>query len=391
MEAPKGEFKTPAIASIIFGSGTLGQVGQKVEDLGAKRALVVTVKSLAKTDLVEQVKKALGSRYAGVFSGVVQHVPRQCVAEGARMAKELGADLLVSLGGSSPSDAAKGINLLLTEGEKFEGFFAQSGRPGAVMPKFDKPKLPQIAIPTTLSAGEFSASAGITDTALRRKIGFTDVKLTAKVIILDPEATIYTGRELWASTGLKVLSDCFEEVCSPRHQPMVDALALHGARMISQYIVPSVSEPLDLNARAMMQHAAWLSMYGKESTGLGIVASLRHQIGATFNVAHGVASTIVFPHVLSFNRPQIDERLALLAGALGLPSGNAVLAADAAIDRVKKLIGQIGLPVRLRDVGVPEDGIMLIAKASILDHQVKTNPRPVRSAEELLGILEAAW
>jgi alcohol dehydrogenase class IV len=389
---PEGEFKTPSISLVIFGAGSMRRVAEKVDEAGTRRALIVTVAPLAEeTDLVEKLKGVLGSRCAGVFSGVLQHVPRQCVLDGVDAAREAGADILISLGGSSAVDAAKAINLMLTETEKMDSFFAHLDDPAAAKPSFDNPKLPIIAIPTTLSAGEFSSVAGITDLQRKRKIGFTDIKITPSVIVLDPEATVYTGQELWASTGLKVFSDCFEEFCSPYRQPFVDALLLHAVRIIERHIISSIAEPLDLGCRAMLQHAAWMSMFGKDATSLGIVASLRHQIGGGYNVPHGVASSIIFPYAVAFNRPVIDERLAAMAGAMNLPGESVSAAASAAINRVSELIEQAGLPKRLRDVGVPKDGLPIIAGAAMKDHHIVNNPKKIESEKDLLGILEQAW
>ncbi|MFH1169149.1 MAG: iron-containing alcohol dehydrogenase, partial [Chloroflexota bacterium] len=301
-----------------------------------------------------------------------------------------GADMLISLGGSSTADAAKGINLALAEAETPEAFFARFDRSEFTLPgslratEFSQPKLPFIAIPTTLSGGEFTAGAGITDTVRRHKDVSYDDGVTARVVILDPELTVHTGRELWASTAMKSLADCFEVVCSLRHQPFADALSLHAARLINHYLLPSIAEPMDMGARALLQHAAGMSLQGLGSVGGGVVAALRHQIGAIYDVPHGVASTIVLPHGLSFNRPEVDERLALVATALGLHS------ADAAIDRVRQLVAAAGLPARLRDVGVPREGIQVIARASSTDHQVRNNPKPV-SEEQLISVLAQAW
>ncbi|MFH1169074.1 MAG: iron-containing alcohol dehydrogenase, partial [Chloroflexota bacterium] len=262
-EVPSGEFKPTRVSLIVFGRGSLEQLKTKVAELGARRALIVTVPPIVtETGFVERIKGLLGESCAGVFSGVVQHVPRQCVIAGARAAREAGADMLISLGGSSTADAAKGINLALAEAETPEAFFARFDRaeftaPGSLRAtEFTQPKLPFIAIPTTLSGGEFTAGAGITDTVRKHKDVLYDDRVTARVVILDPEMTVHTGRELWASTAMKSLADCFEVVCSARHQPFADALSLHAARLINQYLLPSVAEPMDMGARALLQHAA---------------------------------------------------------------------------------------------------------------------------------------
>lgn len=396
-EVPHGEFKAGPIPSVIFGAGSVQRIKEQVEVLGARRALVVTVDPLRNgTDLVDRVERLLGDRCAGVFSGVLQHVPRQCVLEGARVARELKADLLISLGGSSTADAAKAINVVLNESEKLDEFFerfdhSQFTLPGASRAtEFRKPKLAQIAIPTTLSGGEFTASLGITDTTRKRKENLEDPKVMAKVVILDPEMTVFTGRQLWASTGLKVMSDCFEEICSPRHQPIVDALSVHAAHLINVNLLRSLAEPPDLGARALLQHAAWMSLLGIGQTGLGLVAALRHQIGGGYGVAHGIASAIVFPHVMNFNRPVVDNRLRLVARALDASADKPSDAPEAAIRRVEELLRETGLPSRLRDVGVPKESIDSIVEASMSGHQIRNNAKPVSRAQ-LRTLLERAW
>ena len=318
-----GEFKFPSIASVVFGRGSLQRLPEKVEELGAKRVLVVTGQPvLTETDLVKRVKGALGPLYVGVFGDVLQHVPRQCVIEGAEMARELGADMLISVGGSSASDAAKAINLVLTEREKLSGFFDKFDRMDTVpASQYEKIRIPQISIPTTLSGGEFRPVAGITDTKRKIKENIVGASLAPKVVVLDSEMTAFTPKELWAATGMKALSDSFSKICSMKPLPFSDALQLDTIRLINRYLIPSLGEPLDMDARSMLLHASWESAYGDSATGmgLGIIAALRHQIGAGYNVPHGVASCIIFPHGLSFYRPLIDDSLVTIARALNCP------------------------------------------------------------------------
>lgn len=396
MTTAQGEVRLPQISSVVFGRGSVGRLKEKTAEFGAKRVLVVTGSTLThKTHLTEHVRSMLGKRYAGVFSGAVQHVPYQCIAEGARMAKEVDADLLVSLGGSSAADTAKGINLALAEaeGEDYEKFFATHAEQSeaAARPQFGKPKLRHIALPTTLSGGEFSPSIGITDPRRKQKFALVDPKITPSVIVLDPELTVCTSPELWASTGLKVLSDCFEEICSPRHLPFVDGLALHAIQLIDQHLIASISNPMDMEARGMLQHATWMCESVKAFTGLGIVTALRHQVGSRFNLPHGVASSIAFPAGVRFNRPFVDERLALIAKALGLPATNARDAATAALSRAERLIREAALPTRLRDVGVSKEALSELAGAVMLDPQLRNNPTPVRSVQEIHTALEQMW
>ena len=392
-EIPTGEFKNAGGTTVVFGLGAVKHLGEKMGELGGKRALVVTGNTIAtKTDMVEQVKGILGNKYAGVFSGVPQHVPRQCVIEGAKIARELGVDTLISLGGSSPNDAAKGMNLALTEVKNIDDFFVQFDRADTVkMPEFKEAKLPLLAIPTTLSAGEFTFVVGITDTERGHKDVYRDPRLPSKVVIMDPEMTVATPMGLWAGTGTKLLSDRFGAVCTPKPLPFADALGMHSIYFINQYLLRSISEPVDLEARAMLQHTVWMSAPGMGFPGLGMVAAFRHQIGATYNVPHGIASTIVFPYCINFNRPLIDERLNVIARSFDLPIKNTSDTAGAVVNRIREFMGELGIPTRLRDVGVPKEGLPVIAESTWLDTSSRNNFRKVESAEQLLGIVEQAW
>ena len=217
-------------------------------------------------------------------------------------------------------------------------------------------------------------------------------KLAPKVIILDPEMTAFTPRELWAATGMKTLSDAFSKACSAMPLPFSDALQLDTIRLVDRYLVPSLGEPLDLEARLMLLHATWESAYGNSvaGMGLGIIAALRHQIGAGCNVAHGVASAIVFPAGIDFYRPLIDDGLISIAKALDLPVKDSGPAAGAVVDWIKGLISQIGLPHRLRDVGVPKQALQGIAEASFHDSSARETLKKL-DTKQLLTVLEQAW
>ncbi|AOB37884.1 iron-containing alcohol dehydrogenase [Bordetella parapertussis] len=391
-----GKIDSPRIGSVLFGPGALQRLGQCVPQLHARRVLLVTTTSLARQpDVLDEVRGALGGASVAIYGGARQHVPWEQVVEGARAARQHEADLLVSLGGSSATDVTKGINLALAEAgaEGCAPFLARHAALGADAAKrrFSRPKLMHVAIPTTLSGAEFSSSVGMTDARTRRKFAMVDAALTPGLIVLDPAATRQTSAALWTSTALKVLADCFEEICSPRHVPMVDALALQSVRIIDRYLLASAAAPMDQQARAMLQHATWMCESVKACTGLGIVTALRHQIGGMFDVPHGMASSVVFPAGVRFNRPGVDERLALIADAMGLQARDTAAAAGAALQRAQELIAAASLPTRLRDVGVPRDGLDRLAEAVMLDRQTLNNPRPVESVAQVRELLGQIW
>lgn len=392
VKVPRGEFVFPSVKSVLFGRGSLHSIETKVKELDGKRVMLVTVPELTeRSEFINAIKGALNEKVVAVFDEVKQHVPRPCVLEGTRLAKEVNADLLISLGGSSTADAAKGINLLVSEGEPFESFFNKMDSTNSnAGVSFDKPKLPHIAIPTSLSGGEFTKNLGITDPIRQRKDVLGHESLTPKIIILDPEVTVYTRSELWASSAMKIFSDCIDCFCSPNRHPFVEALAFRALQIINNHLIPSLFDPYELGSRAMLQQATWMSMYGG-FIGASLIAAFRHQIGAIYNVMHGVASTIVLPHGIRFNRDAIKDGLTQVAQALELPSRGAGDSAEVVIARINELMEETDIPSRLRDVGIPEDGLRTIAEAVMEDARIKLSPRPIDSFEQISAILESAW
>lgn len=391
-----GRVAWPRFGSVVFGPGAIQRIRECVPDLDRRRVLVVTTRSLAaRPDVLNDVLAALEPAQVAVYDGARQHVPWTQVAEGVRAALEHRADLLVSVGGSSTTDVTKGINLALAEAgqEGVDAFMTRNAELGAEAAKqqFSNPKLMHIAIPTTLSGAEFSSSVGMTDAHSRRKFALVDPAITPWFILLDPAATRQTPPQLWTSTALKVFADCYEEVCSPRNMPIVDAMALQAIRIIDRHLLDSVREPMDLHARSMLQHAAWMCESVKAFTGLGIVTAMRHQVGGMFNVPHGMASSVVFPAGVRFNRPAVDERLALIADAFSLPSSDIKGAADAVLKRADALIAAASLPTRLRDVGVPAEELDRLADAVMRDRQVLNNPKAVESVDQIRALLETIW
>ncbi len=386
-----GEFKMRPFGKVIFGPGTATEkVAEEVNRLGARSVLIVTGKTLAhKTDLVHRVKAALGSACTGVFSDAAAHVPSNTVLAGARMAQDLGADALVVVGGSSAVDTAKGIALVVAEGPALDDLRVKFEPPDRwIAPPLLKPKMPIVAIPTTLSGGEYRYRAGITDVSTQVKEPYEDDKLTPRVVILDPQMTVATGQELWAGTCLKTLCDCVEMVCSTRHQPYSDALCTFAVETIFHDLPLSVSEPLDLAARGRIQHTPLMAASVVSAVGGGLAAGLRHRLGGLLTANHGVISSIVFPHVLEFNRTYAADRLALIARSAGLDvrGQSPDDAAQAVIAAVRAIIREMGLPTRLRDIGMRQEDLEPVARDAAADRAARTNPRPFdeRQVLELL-------
>lgn len=392
-----GEYLFLPLEKVTFGPGCLARLCEEVDALG-RRAFVITGTTLAtKTDLVARVTGALGARCAGVFSATVQHVPQGVVFEAARQARAGGADVLVSFGGGSPIDTAKAVALCLaedvTDGDGLARYRLRV-RPDRTfeVPGLDHAPPPQIAIPTTLSAGEYTHLIGVTDEARRAKDIFADPRLAPRRILLDPEVCAATPRWLWAASGLRAVDHAVEAVYSVRRQPATDGLALLALEMLFRDLPASAGDPADLGRRGRCQVAAWLSMFGRANLMPGLSHGLGHILAARCNVVHGYTSSVMLPHVMEYSLPGSVAQQARMAWVMGAPAGLGDPEAAARAPRlVADLVRQLDLPSRLRDVGVSETDLPLIAADAMEDFEVLNAPHPVQSADEVLAILRRAF
>jgi alcohol dehydrogenase class IV len=374
MTAFAGQFNLPRLDRVISGAGALDSLRPEVEAIGARRVVVVTGRTLAASALLGRITAPLGDRCAAVFDGSRQHVPASSVAALAEVMRQREADCLVSFGGGSPIDTAKlAVHAGLAAGDA----------------------VPHIAIPTTLSAGEFTSVAGITDDATRTKRAVHDARLAPRVVIADPAATADTPQWLWAASGVRALDHAVESLYSNRHHPFSDATAAGGLAALLAHLPASIAAgtPAALEHRAHCQLAAWMSVFGMTNAGFGLSHALGHQIGPRWNVAHGVTSCITLPHVMRFMAGLAPERFEPIAAACGLPFdvSRPEAAALACADRIAGFIGGLGLPTRLRDVGVP---LQEIPDVAAVVHAVMEDAgivgRPV-ALSELEGLLQQAF
>jgi maleylacetate reductase len=309
-----------------FGAGALEKLGEEARSYD--RAFVITGRSLnEKTGLVSRVEALLEGRHAGTFAGIGQHTPGGAVEKAAVGAELAAADLLVSVGGGSVIDGTK-----------------------AVARELGYPQ--QVAIPTTLSGAEWASRAGVTDERSGRKRGFADPKTVPGIVILDPAATVFTPEKLWLSTGIRALDHAVEGFLFGGDHPITDVTGLEGTRRLMEYLPLSRREPEDLETRLELQLAAWLSYFGPANTPMGLSHELGRRIGASYEVPHGITSCIILAPSLKVVRERVQHaRWSMLSQALG----------GEPPERVSSLVEELGLPGRLREVGVPEEDLQDIA------------------------------
>src|SRR5580700_1628128 len=372
-QAPTGEFNLSRLERVIYGPGKIAALKDEMERRELKRAVVVTTDVVAKLPILQEVTGALGSRLASVFSGIIQHVPRGTVNDLQKEIERVDADSLVSLGGGSPIDSSK----------------------VAIYGLLDKRELIHIAVPTTLSAAEYTHAGGVTDETTRVKSGVYDMRVLPRTVINDPLLTLSTPDWLWVSTGIRALDHAIECAYAIRHQPISDALAAKSIALFVEHLRASISTQGDeqLAHRGHCQFASWYSIYGAMNTRFGLSHLLGHQIGPRWNVPHGVTSCITLPNSMRYMADMAAERFGPIAEGYGIPFDpeNPKPAALACADRTQEFIAQFDVPKTLREAGVPHDEIGQIAApiAHELAHMGVTD-RPLSEAE-VLALLESCY
>jgi len=394
----QGDFNPTVPTRIVFGNEKIDSLRDEVKKLGGKRVLVLSGRTVAeKTDSVRRINEGLGDLSAGVYSGLIQRAPLSTAIEAANMAVANSVDTLVGVGGSTISDAARMIAVLMAEGITTVDQLRQLGEDQDMVlePNLDGKSLPlQVSIPTTLSAGEFNMGGGnVLDDQAGHKIRVRHPRLYADLIMLDPVMTEGTPDWLWLSTGVKALDHCIERLYSTGNQPAIDAPVLAAAEMLFTYLPKSRESDGDPEARLQCLVAAWMSMMGAPNFSMGLSHAIGHIIGVHYSVGHGYTSCVTQPYVMEFNRPVSAAKQALLARSAGLDTRGMSdeAAAEAAARAVDDFIMGMGMPHRLRELEIPEEDLPKIAELVLTDGGTRSNPIYITSAEQVMGVLTAAF
>ena len=375
---------------VIFGKPAATAIGEEADRLGARRVFLLTGRTLnSKTDEVEKIRRALGSRFAGVHDHMPAHSPRDAVVACANAARDAGTDLLVTFGGGSVTDGGKAVTICLEHGvtdvDGLEPFRSVVENGKRKVPDFRAPAVRQIAVPTTLSAGEFNARAGVTDTRLKLKQSFLHRGIVPESVILDPAVTVHTPDWLWLSSGVRAIDHAVETLLSIDANDYTDGTALQALRALGAGLPGVKAKADDLDARLRCMMGAWLSMVGIVSgTRLGASHAIGHILGGSAGVPHGHTSCVMLPYVLDFNAAVNADRQREVSAALGRPGERASVVLD-------DVIRGLGMPRRLREVNVAEADLPRLAENCMLDDWTFSNPRKISNAGEVLEILRAAY
>ena len=378
------KFFMPAIS--LMGADCLKDAGDQVGELGFKKALIVTDKVLGQIGIVKKVTDVLDNKnieYA-IYDETKPNPTVKNVNDGLALLKEKECDFVISLGGGSAHDCAKGIALLATNGGEIKDYEG--------VDKSKKPQLPMVGINTTAGTGsEMTLFAIITDEERHIKMALVDKHLTPIIAVNDPMLMLAMPKSLTAATGMDALTHAIEAYVSTAATPITDACAEKAIELISNYLVNAVENGQDVEARDMMAYAEYLAGMAFNNASLGYVHAMDHQLGGFYNLPHGVCNAILLPHVQEYNKSTSASRLAKIAKIMGgnIEELTDEQGADLCIDMIKSLSQTIGIPEGLGVLGVKESDFETLATNALNDACSLTNPRK-GNLEEVIAIFKKA-
>jgi alcohol dehydrogenase len=381
--ANSGSFVYANPRTIHWGAGTLeARLEQELSQRRLERAFVISTRSVAgKPALMGRLRKILGGRFDGEFSGITQHAPASSVVAAVEAARAAQPDVLISFGGGSPIDATKAVAFAFATGlDLADPSAADNARRYSPGPDA---LLPHLAIPTTLSAAELSGLAGFTTETEKEKVGLRSEALIPNAVFFDAQLSLETPLELWLSTGIRAVDHAVETLLATGNHPVADTLALEALRRLQRSLLATHADPTDLEARTESQLGAWFSFNLPGPAASGLSHSLGKRIGSRHAIPHGVSSCLLLPHVMRYLAPRTGAQQARIAAALGADIGEMPLevAAGCAADRVADLISRLGLPTHLAKYGLSEAHLEAAARPVASD---------AYSFEDLVAIYRAA-
>lgn len=369
---------------------------KEVNHYQAKNILVVSTNSLVKTAIFEHLLSLLQKNQCSTkVVTIKQHVQSDSLFEHMDDIKRSKPDLLISCGGGTAIDAAKIISFILSDEVNLEEIFLYSENKREKKITMAKP-IPHLAIPTTLSAAEFTSIAGITNVNDHIKYKFSHLELTPKVVFLDPVFTTETPEWLFISTGMRAVDHAVETQYSPKPNPINCTLALNALKKLYYGLMKCKEDPNNLETRLQCQVGAWMSLFSVVNIKLGLSHSIGHQIGALYNVPHGMTSAIMLPHVMEFLLPRTFEEQAQMTEVLEKAEPGMTVEEKAALapKLIKDLVIDLNIPHRLRDFQVEKESLGQLVENIMIDIGGEGNEFVMDTKDlrgEISKLVEKAW
>lgn len=372
---------TSSAQTVIFGRGSVTQLGDAVSQAGWRRVMVCTTPHFRERGHVAPIEAALGQRLAITYEDVQPHVPALQVADATVLADRYQVDAVIGLGGGSSIGTAKAVGLTLQE--QVSPLSAEA-RP-----------VPVIAIPTTYAGSEMTPVFGVTEQVegVSRKVTRSDARIVPRLVVYDPLLTLDLPPHMTAGTGINAVAHCIEALYSTTRNPLSSAAASGGLRAIARAMLRCYTNGDDVEARGEMLSGAFLAGTALAHVAMGLHHGICHVIGGTTGAAHGDANSVMLSHVMRFHLQEVAPYLAEAAIAMGVvsPGQSVESAAKAAIQQVVDWVTAMRLPARLRDLGITERQLPELAQLAFANRTVHNDPRPIKDASELEALLREAW
>ncbi|ENI7698045.1 L-threonine dehydrogenase [Salmonella enterica] len=370
----------------VIGADSLKDAMNTMAEYGFRRTLIVTDAMLAKLGMAGDIQKALQERdiFSVIYDGTQPNPTTSNVAAGLKLLKENGCDSVISLGGGSPHDCAKGIALVAANGGDIRDYEG--------VDRSAKPQLPMIAINTTAgTASEMTRFCIITDEERHIKMAIVDKHVTQLLSVNDSSLMVGMPKSLTAATGMDALTHAIEAYVSVAATPITDACALKAVTMIAENLIVAVEEGSNAQAREAMAYAQFLAGMAFNNASLGYVHAMAHQLGGFYNLPYGVCNAVLLPHVQVFNSQVAAARLRDCAAAMGVDVSGMSEAegAQACVAAIRQLSQKVNIPAGLRELNVKEEDIPVLATNALKDACGLTNPIQA-THDEIVEIYHAA-
>ena len=356
------------------GHGAVNEIVTEVKSRGFKKALIVTDADLVKFQVVKKMTDILDANNMAyeIFDKVKANPSVSVVQSGVEAFKKTGADYMIAIGGGSPQDTAKGIGIIINNPE-----FADVVSLEGVAPTKNK-SVPVIAVATTAgTAAETTINYVITDEKKRRKFVCVDPHDIPVVAIVDPDMMSSMPKGLTAATGMDALTHAIEGYTTQAAWELADTLNLKAIELIAKNLRKAVEN--DPDGREGMALGQYVTGMAFSNVGLGVVHGMAHPLSAFYDTPHGVANAVLLPYVMAFNAPYTGERFREIARAMGVKNVDAMSQNEyrqAAIDAVRQLSQDVGIPQTLKEIGVKEEDLEALSEAAMADVCTGGNPRP---------------
>ena len=365
---------------VIWDASSLEEIQNEIKRLNVKKVFIVSSSTLSKnTSEIDMIKQTLGKKFVGLFDNCIAHSPLENVIECAKEVQKSSPDIIITIGGGTPIDTVKVVQLCYSLGITSTDDLKKISNKHQKI----KSKIRQIAVPTTLSGGEYSIIGGAMDTKIQLKERYTGDDLCPQVVILDPVITLHTPDWLWLSTAIRSVDHAVEGLCSNSTNPLMPPMALNSLQLFGNSLRNTHKNRDDIVSRSLSQKAVWMIAKNLGNTPMGASHGIGYLLGSIGSVPHGYTSCVMLPAVLKWNESYNQDKQKWIANALGRPKLSAS-------EAVGELISDLGLPTTLGEVGIKESQWEKIAEYGLKHPTVQSNPKPINKKDDIIQILKLA-